>query len=69
MLEIIDLLNDFVTDNFVLDSFDAVYMFPSIDNRSSLESVKNILIVNEFDMDSTQCTLEALEICLTCKNS
>ena len=69
MLEIIDQLNDFVTDNFVLDSFDAVNMFPSIDNRSSLESVKNILIVNEFDMDSTQCTLEALEICLACNNS
>ena len=55
MLEIIDQLNEFVlTDNFVLVSFDAVNMFPSIDNRSGLESVKNILIANEFDMDSTQ---------------
>ena len=70
MLEIIDQLNEFVlTDNFVLVSFDAVNMFPSIDNRSGLESVKNILIANEFDMDSTQCIVEALEICLTCNNS
>ena len=70
ILEIIDQLNEFVlTDNFVLVSFDAVNMFPSIDNRSGLESVKNILIANEFDMDSTQCIVEALEICLTCNNS
>ena len=70
MLEIIDQLNDFVlTDNFVLVSFDAVNMFPSIDNRSVLESAKNILIANEFDMDSTQCIVEALEMCLTCNNS
>ena len=70
MLEIIDQLNEFVlTDNFVLVSFDAVNIFPSIDNRSGLESVKNILISNEFDMDSNQCILEALEVCLTCSNS
>ena len=70
MLEIIDQLNEFVlTDNFVIVSFDAVNMFPSVDNRSGLESVKNILIANEFDMDSTQCIVEALEICLTCNNS
>ena len=70
MLEIIDQLNKFVlTDNFVLVSFDAVNMFPSIDNRSGLESVKNILITNEFDMDSTQCIVETLKICLTCSNS
>ena len=70
MLEIIDQLNEFVlTDNFVLVSFDVVNMFPNIDNRSGLESVKNILIANEFDMDSTQCIVEALEICLICNNS
>ena len=70
MLEIIDLLNDFVlTDKFVLVSFDEVNMFPNIDSRSALESVKNILIVNDFDMDSIQCIVEALEICLKCNNS
>ena len=43
ILEIIDQLNEFVlTDNFVLVSFDAVNMFPSIDNRSGRESVKNL---------------------------
>ena len=70
MLEIIFQLNEFVlTNNFVLVSFDAVNMFPNIDNRSALESVKNILIGNNFVMDSTQCIVEALEICLTCNNS
>ena len=70
MLKIIDQLNGFaLTDNFVLVSFDAVIMFPSIDNRSGLESVKNILIADEFDMDCTQYIVEALEICLTCNNS
>ena len=59
MLEIIDQLNEFVlTDNFVLASFDAVSMFPSIDNSSGLESVKNVLIANNFDTDSTQCIVE-----------
>ena len=53
----------------MLASFDAVNMFPSTDSRSGLESVKNILIANEFDMNSTQCIVEALEICLTCNNS
>ena len=53
MLEIIDQLNEFVlTDNFVLVSFDAVNMFPSIGNRPGLESVKNILITDKIDMDS-----------------
>ena len=69
MLEIIDQLNEFVlTDNFVLVSFDAVKSI-CVDNRSGLESVKNILIANGFDMDSTQCIVEALEICLKCNNS
>ena len=54
MLEIIDQLNEFVlTDNFVLVSFDAVNMFPSTGNRPGLESVKNILITDKIDMDST----------------
>ena len=29
----------------------------------------NAAVENEFDMDSTQCIVEALEICLTCNNS
>ena len=59
MLEIIDQLHEFVlTDNFVLVSFDVVNMFPNIDDRSGLKSVKNILIANKFDMDSFQCIVE-----------
>ena len=70
MLEIIVQLNEFVlTDNFLLVNFDVVSMFPNIDNRSGLESVKNILIANEFDMDSTHSIVEALEIILACNNS
>ena len=69
ILEIIDQLNEFtLTDNILLVCFNVVNMFPNIDNRSGLESVKNILIANEFDMDSTHCIVEALEICLTCNN-
>ena len=70
MLEIIDQLNELVlTSNFVLVSFDGVNMYPTIDKRSGPESVKNILIANKFDMDSTQCIFEDLESCLTCNNS
>ena len=70
MLEVNDQFNEFVlSDNFVLVSFDVVNMFPNTDNRSGLESAKNILIVNEFDIDSTQCIVEALEVYLTCNNT
>ena len=44
-------------------------MFPNIDNKSGLSSVKNILSDNDFDPDSIQCIIDALEICLTCNNS
>ena len=44
-------------------------MFPNIDNKSGLPSVKEALTDSNFDVDSTQCIVDALEICLTCNNS
>ena len=70
MLEIIDDINKSVLyENCVLLSFDVVNMFPNIDNKSGLLSVKEALTDSNFDVDSTQCIVDALEICLTCNNS
>ena len=70
MLEIIDDINKPVlSENSVLVSFDVMNMFPNIDNKSGLLSVKEALTSSNFDVDSTQCIVEALEICLACNNS
>ena len=70
MLEIIDDINKSVlSENCVLESFDMVNMFPNVDNKSGLLSVKEALTNSKFDADSTQCIFDALEICLTCNNS
>ena len=70
MLEIIDnIKKSMLSENCVLVSFDAVDMFPNIDNKSGLLSVKEALTDTNFDVDSTQCIADALEICLTCNNS
>ena len=70
MLEIIDNINkSMLSKNCVLVSFDVKNMFPNIDNKSGLLSVKKALTDSNFDVDSTQCIADALEICLTCNNS
>ena len=70
MLEIIDDINKSVSsENCVLVSFDVVNMFPNIDNKSGLLSVKEALTNSNFDVHSTQFIVDALEICLTCNNS
>ena len=70
MLEIIDNINKTVfSENCVLVSFDVVNVFPTIDIKSGLLSVKEALTDCNFDVDSTQCIVDALEICLTCNNS
>ena len=70
MLEIIDNINkSMLSENCVLVSFDVVNMFPNIDNKSGLLNVKEALTDSNFDVDSTQCIVDALEICLTCNNS
>ena len=70
MLEIKNDINKSVlSENCVLESFDVVNMFPNIDNKSGLLSVKEVLTDSNFDADSTQFIKDALEICLTCNNS
>ena len=65
MLETIDDINKSVlSEDCVLVSFDVVNMFPNIDNKSYLLSVKEALTNSNFDVDSTQCIVDALEICL-----
>ena len=64
-----DINKSVLSENCVLVSFDVVNMFPNIDNESGLLSVKEALTDSNFDVDSTQCIVDALEICLTCKNS
>ena len=48
----------------LLVSWDVVSMFPNIDNNLGLTAVKNALDARERPMPSTQCILEAVEICL-----
>ena len=70
MLEITDDINkSMLSENCVSVSFDMVNMFPNIDNKSGLLSVKEELTDSNFDVDSTQCFVDALEICLACNNS
>ena len=53
MLEIIDNINkSTLSENCVLVSFDVVNMFPNIDNKSGLLSVKKALTDSNFDADS-----------------
>ena len=43
--------------------------FPSIDNESGLQAVKNALEAGEEQSPPTLCIIEALELCLKCNNS
>ena len=68
MLEIIDNINKYMlSENCVLVTFDVVNMFPNVNNKSGLLSVKEALADSNFDVDSTQFIVDAL--CLTCNNS
>ena len=70
MLDVIDdVSKSMLSENCVLVSFDVVNIFPDIDNKSSLLSVKEALTDSNFDIDSTQCVVDALEICVTFNNS
>ena len=70
MLKITDNINkSMLSVNCVLISFDVVNMFFNIDNKSSLLSLEEALTNSNFDVDRTQCIVDALEICLTCNNS
>ena len=70
MLEIIDNIDkSMLRENCVLVSFDVVNVFPNIYNRCGLLGVKGALPYRNFDVDSTQWIVDALEICPTCNNS
>ena len=43
-------------------------MFPSIDNKSGLQAVKNALEDREEQFPPTLCITEALKLCLKCNN-
>ena len=44
-------------------------MFPNIGNNSGLNNIKDLLLDNNFGLDSTQCIDDPLEICLNCNNA
>ena len=70
MLDIIDEINHSnLATNSILVGFDIVNMFPSIDNKSGLKSVHDILELCDSKFPPTICVIEALELCLSCNNS
>ena len=70
MLDIIDNLNNSnLYPESVLVSFHIMNMFPSIDNKMEVNSVKNFLDERACKDPPTQCVIEALGLCLSCNNS
>ena len=71
MLNIVDDLNDSnnLTSSCLLVSFDIINMFPSIDNISSIQAVKNVLENRSDQFSPTDCIIEALKLCLESNNS
>ena len=53
----------------LLVSWDVVSMFPNIDNQLGLTAVKKALNARENQLPSTNCILEAVEICLKSNHS
>ena len=70
MLEILHNINkSMLSENCVLVGFDVASMFSNNVNKPSLLSVKESLTDSNFDVDSTECIVDALEIYLRCNNS
>ena len=70
MLDIKDEINNSnLPTNSILVGFDIVNMFPSIDNKSGLKSVNDILELRDSKFPPTSCVIEALELCLSSNNS
>ena len=59
----------FLPANSILLSLDIVNMFPNIDNKSDLNSVKFVLLKMSTNTLPVEYILEGLELCLTCNNS
>lgn len=55
--------------DIIFASFRTVNMFPSIDNRSGMEAVYSVLLKRSTKIPHNECSLEGLELCLTCSNS
>ena len=70
LLDITDNINSmFLPANATLVSFHIANMFPKIDNKSDLDAVKSLLLKRSTNTPPLECTLERLELCLTCNNS
>ena len=70
MLDIIDDLKSLnLHPESVLVSFEIINMFPSINNKMGINSVKNFLDERACKDPPTKCVIEALELCLSCNNS
>ena len=70
MLDIIDEINNSsLPTNSILVGFDIGNMFPSIDNKSGLTSVHDILELRYSKFPPTSCVIEAIELCLSCNSS
>ena len=60
-LDIIDNISRmFVPYNTILVSFDIFNMFPNIDNKSSLDAVKSVLLERSVNTAPVECILEGL---------
>ena len=70
ILDIIDYLNDTnLYRESVLVSFDIINMFPSIDNKMGINSVKKVLDERACKEPRTQCVIEVSQLCLSSNNS
>ena len=71
MLIFIDYLNksNILTKDSILVSFGIVNIFPSIDNQSGLQAVKNTLEARQEQFPPTVCITEALKLCLESNKS
>ena len=64
-----DLNKTILLPNTKLVAFDIHNMYPSIDNERGVEVIRNLLNSRTTLKPSTNCVIEALDICLTCNNS
>ena len=71
LLSIIDDLNkDYMSDNYILVSFDIANMYPSIDNVRGITAVTSFLNMRETKLPLTECVIiKELRICLYHNNS
>ena len=70
LLNIIDELNeDYISDNYILVSFDMASMYPSIDNLRRIAAGTSFLNMSETKLPLAKCILERLKICLYYNNS